>query len=140
MAEKMLPIDSAKFKALLVEKYGSQARASKIVGKSEKFFGNFIHRNEMPEYATYLVEGKLGIPYEKYKLVSDDEKANGSYCEWCQEDETTFLINNDEWKVNSSLAFMPKTKKLGILALFGDETIVDKDVNIKYCPMCGRKL
>lgn len=98
MAKKMLPVNGEKLRELVIEAAGSVSEAGRAVGQSEKFFGNFIHRNEIPEYATYLAEGVLGIPYECYAApaepVTEPVKENG--CDWCK---TLKIVNPEAWRM-----------------------------------------
>ena len=84
MAEKMLSIDGEKFRSLLMEKCGSLSEAGRNVGKSSKFFGNFIRMERIPEYAMLLADSVLGVPYESYAPAKPaSEPVEQEDCEWC---------------------------------------------------------
>ena len=81
MIQKKLPIDGVKLGDAIAEKWGTQKIAGEKVGKSDKFFGNFIKRKCIPEYAMLLTDKVLGIPYEDYAPAEPVIKHEG--CEWC---------------------------------------------------------
>ena len=110
MGKKMLPIDSEKLRETLINECVSISEAGRSVGQSEKFFGNFIRKGEIPEYATYLLEGVLGIPYEVYARVEpvvdpNPEPAVQEDCDWCRVYRA-----------------------------------VVQEVSIRFCPMCGKRI
>ena len=97
MAKKMLPVNGEKLRELVIEAAGSVSEAGRAVGQSEKFFGNFIRKGEIPEYATYLAEGVLGIAYDAYapaEPVTEPVKEDG--CDWCK---TLKIVNPEAWRM-----------------------------------------
>lgn len=97
MAKKMLPVDGEKLRELLIKEVGSLSEAGRAVGQSEKFFGNFIRKGEIPEYATFLAEGVLGIAYDAYapaEPVTEPVKEDG--CDWCK---TLKIVEPEAWRM-----------------------------------------
>ena len=97
MGKKMLPVDGEKLRELLIKEVGSISEAGRAVGQSEKFFGNFIRKGEIPEYATFLAEGVLGIAYDSYAPedpVTESVKEDG--CDWCK---TLKIVEPEAWRM-----------------------------------------
>lgn len=84
MAEKMLPVNGEKLRELLIENCGNLTEAGRRVGKSGKFYGNFIRLGRIPGYAMLLTDSILGIPYDEYKLEEPRMEVTEDGCEWCR--------------------------------------------------------
>ena len=103
MGKKMLPVDGEKLRELLIKEVGSISEAGRAVGQSEKFFGNFIRRGQIPEYATYLAECVLGIAYDAY---APEEPVKEDGCEWC---ETYKQVVQKPWR---TVKYCPRCGKM----------------------------
>ncbi len=96
MAEKMLPINGEKLRELLIQYCDSISGAGRKVGKSDKFYGNFIRLGRIPEYAMYLTDGVLGIPYDEYKQEEPSVEVREDGCDWCK---TLKIVNPEAWRM-----------------------------------------
>ena len=64
-------------------------------------------------------------------IPTDLFPGDGAYTDIGHKGNDYFTIDMD---------FSPTEKTVGALVSFGCETVIEIDVPIKYCPMCGREL
>lgn len=60
-------------------------------------------------------------------------------CPWCG-DDIVCLAGDDEWKFSASVSMVAEEKRIELLVSVGNEDLVNRSIDINYCPMCGRKL
>lgn len=105
--------------------------------------GNWVARNEIPEYAVYLLENKWGVSYDDIKpddMITAEESCRPTKpCRSCCE-ETNILLAAEEGKFSSTAYLLPRRKIIENVVSFGSELVMSDNVFVNYCPFCGREL
>lgn len=134
-------IDGQKLKSEILRKCRSYGEADRIMGFSSAI-GNWINRNTIPEYATYIIEAKLDIPFDSYAEKEPEEQstqeAKKKPCHYCK-DETNFIIDFTSDNINAFVSILPSRKIMECTMNYKSESIGSDNCFINYCPVCGRK-
>ena len=136
------PINTERLKAEIAKKSLSAGEASQKCGFASTWIPRFYQNNEIPEYAIYLLESVIGIPYDNYAPDTDapaEEKVEHEPCRFCNSGITS-LFYNEEGKVKTRICQITRSRMFDIEVSFGKEEIAHEVIHIRFCPFCGRKL
>ncbi len=135
-------VDGQKLKSEAIKRFGTVAKADRDLGFTHAI-GNWVARNEIPEYVIYLLENKWGVAYDDIKpddmIAAEESDRPTKPCRNCCE-ESNILLFVEDGKFSSTVYLLPRRKIIENVVSFGSELIMSENVFVNYCPFCGRKL